>query len=106
MAAVGVLSKKFHWICGKELVKSYEAPLLKIPPAYRVTFCSNCGSPVPDPHSTASWFEIPAGLLDGEFSMQPDKHIYVDCKSDWFKISDSLPQLSEIQLIKHRNNLK
>jgi len=67
-----------------------------------VAFCSRCGSPVPNPPAGASWFEIPAGLLDGDPVLRPDKHIFVECKSDWFPISDSLPQLTRAQLAKLR----
>ena len=89
-------------LSGAELIHTYEAPLLELPPPYRVAFCSKCGSPVPDPPEGGSWFEIPAGLLDGDPVLRPDKHIFVECKSDWFGISDSLPQLTKAQLVKLR----
>jgi hypothetical protein len=71
-----------------------------------VAFCSRCGSPVPDPPAGATWFEIPAGLLDDDPVLRPDKHIFVECKSTWFQISDSLPQLTETQLAELRRSLR
>jgi hypothetical protein len=41
---------------------------------------------------------IPAGLLDDDPALRPDKHIFVECKSSWFEISDSLPTLTETEL--------
>jgi hypothetical protein len=52
----------------------------------------------------AAWFEIPAGLLDADPGLRPDKHIFVEHKSDWFPISDSLPQLTKSQLMKLRRD--
>ncbi len=48
-AGVGVRTEDFRLLNGKELIKSYEAPILRNPPPYRTSFCTRCGSPVPDP---------------------------------------------------------
>jgi len=96
-AALGVRADDFRLISGAELIRTYEAPIREHPPAYRVAFCSRCGSPVPDPAPDATWFEIPAGLLDDDPILRPDKHIFVDCKSAWFSITDSLPQFTKAQ---------
>jgi hypothetical protein len=98
VAGLGVRAEDFRLLTGADLIRSYEAPLREHPPAYRVAFCSRCGSPVPSSHAGAVWLEIPAGLLDGDPVLRPDKHIFVECKSDWFPISDSLPQLTKDQL--------
>ena len=101
-AGLGVRVEDFRLLAGAELIRTYEAPILERPPPYRVAFCSRCGSPVPDPPPGATWFEITAGLLDGDPELRPDKHIFVECKSPWFPISDSLPQLTKAQLIEVR----
>src|SRR5262245_33669463 len=87
------------FVRGSELVTTYDAPILEAPPAYRTCFCSRCGSPVPDPASDAPWFEVPAGALDDDPELRPDKHIFVECKSAWFPITDDLPQLDKATLI-------
>jgi hypothetical protein len=84
------------------LIRIFEAPIREHPPAYRVAFCSQCGSPVPDPPARATWFEVPAGLLDDDPALRPDKHIFVECKSPWFFIADPLPQLTKAQLPRFR----
>jgi hypothetical protein len=102
MAAIGVHRSAFRWVSGKELVKAYDAPLVESPPAYRVCFCTVCGSCVPDPEDDSAYFEIAAGLLDDDPHLQPDKHIFVEHRAPWYRICDDLPQLDKQALLKHR----
>ena len=95
MAGLGVRTEDFRFVCGAELIRSYEAPIVEAPPAYKVSFCGSCGSVVPDPPPGADWFEIPAGLLDDDPLLTPDKHIFVDRKSAWYAITDALLQLTK-----------
>src|SRR5689334_772254 len=46
---IRVNTKDYRLLTGAELVKPYAAPILYSPPAYHSFFCSNCGSPVPEP---------------------------------------------------------
>jgi hypothetical protein len=102
LAAIGVRREDFRWVQGKELIRTYDAPILEAPPPYRSCFCERCGSPVPDPTSDAPWFEIPAGLLEGDPGLRPDKHIFVEVRSPWFEITDDLPRLDRAALIRLR----
>ncbi len=92
VAGLGVRTEDFRLLEGRELVSTYEAPILERPPAYRSFFCSRCGSPVPNPAPRGEWFEIPAGLLDDDPQLRPDKHIFVELGAPWFEITDDLPQ--------------
>lgn len=92
----------FHLVDGQELITTYEATILREPPAYRVSFCSRCGSPVPNPAADTELVEIPAGLLDDDPEMKPDKHIFVELKSPWFEVTDHLPQYDLPALTKLR----
>jgi len=82
---------ELRWVSGGSLVKTYEAPVRIKPPGYRRTFCGTCGGPVPtvDRHV----IRIPAGTLDDDPGLRPQRHIYVDFKAAWFDISDGLPRL-------------
>lgn len=102
-AGIGVRAEDFRLVAGKELITSYAAPILRNPPAYRISFCTRCGSPVPDPQPGAKWFEIPAGLLDNDPGLRPDKHIFVHVKAPWFEIADTLPQYDLAKLIELRS---
>jgi hypothetical protein len=98
VAGLGVKRADFRLVQGGELIETFEAPVRESPPPYRTRFCRRCGSPVPDATSNAPWLEVPAGLLDDDPQLRPDKHIYVDFKSPWFSITDNLPQLGRVAL--------
>lgn len=102
VAWLGVNRDDFQFVHGRDLIKTYEAPLREAPPAYRTHFCTRCGSPVPDPRADSPWMEIPAGLLDEDPQVRPDRHIFVEFKSPWFSITDDLPQLNRAELIRLR----
>ena len=94
--------KDFRLLTGRELVKSYAAPILYAPPAYRSFFCSNCGSPVPEPEPEGDHFEIPAGLFDDDFGVRPDKHIFVDFMPPWDDLHRELPAYTMRQVYELR----
>ena len=101
-ALVGVEAADYRLLAGAELIASFDAPILRAPPAYRSSFCRRCGSPVPNPDPQADWFEIPAGLLEGELGLAPDKHIFVEHRAPWFEIADALPRFSVAELARWR----
>lgn len=101
-AGLGVRAEDFELLQGRELIRSYQAPILERPPAYRTSFCSRCGSPVPDPPPGAEWFEIPAGTLEGDPELRPDQHIFVELQAPWFEITDGLPRLTKRELVAFR----
>ena len=98
VAGLGVRTEDFRLVAGRELIAAYEAPILEHPPAYRTAFCIRCGSPVPDPLPGARWFEVPAGLLDDDPGVRPDRHIFVDRKAPWSPLVDDLPKLTRDEL--------
>ena len=93
----------FKFIQGRELINTYEAPIREAPPAYRTCFCSRCGSPVPDPNTVAPSLEVAAGLLEDDPGLRPERHIFVEVKSQWFPIQDGLPQLDRAAVIRLRS---
>jgi len=56
------------------------------------SFCSKCGSPMPDKSLESSGVYVPAGLMDDDPGVRPGAHIFVESKADFYKISDNLPQ--------------
>jgi hypothetical protein len=57
---------------------------------------------VPNPSPETPWFEVPAGALDDDPQLRPDRHIFVELKSLWFEIADKLPQLDRAALVRLR----
>jgi RimJ/RimL family protein N-acetyltransferase len=97
-AMVGVDAAGFRLLSGNELIASYDAPILRAPPAYRTCFCRRCGSPVPSPEPGADWFELPAGLLEDDPGARPDRHIFVELAAPWDDREDGLPRLTAADL--------
>lgn len=97
-ACLGVLAADYRLLAGAELIQSWDAPILRAPPAYRSSFCRRCGSPVPNPDPAADWFEIPAGVLEDDPELRPDRHIFVELRAPWFELTDALPRLTAPEL--------
>jgi hypothetical protein len=90
MAGLVFKAAGFVWISGRSLVKTYEAAVRRIPPGYRRTFCTVCGGPAPIVNRDV--IRIPAGTLDDDPGLRPQRHIFVDLKAAWFDITDTLPR--------------
>lgn len=90
LAELEFKAAEFEWVCGQSLVRTYEAPVRKTPPWYRRTFCTVCGAPVPT--VDRGIIRVPAGTLDGDPGIRPQRHLFVDFKAPWFEITDSLGQ--------------
>jgi len=101
-ATVGVRRDDFHLMAGREMIRAFEAPVREVAPGYRTFFCGRCGSPVPNPNPETPWFEIPAGALDDDPQLRPDRHIFVELNAHWFEIADNLPQLDKAALVRLR----
>jgi hypothetical protein len=100
--AIGVQTKDYRLLTGRELIRTYAAPILYEPPAYQSTFCSRCGSPVPVADPEGDFMEIAAGLFDDDPGIRADKHIFVELRPDWDETRDGLPEVSIRDLYKQR----
>jgi hypothetical protein len=83
---------QFRWIRGTELVSEYKLPEARF---HTIAFCRECGSAVPKVSTERGLAIIPAGGLDTDPPMRPQRHIFVNYKAPWFNITDSLPQFPE-----------
>jgi len=101
-AMIGVRAEDVSLLSGREEIRRYAAPVQKHPPGFRTAFCGRCGSPMPGFEAEDDRFEIPAGLLDDDPSLRPDRHIFVECGSAWYEIGDDLPQLTKGDVIRMR----
>ena len=95
-------SEDYRLLSGRELVRSYAAPVLYKPPPYQSTFCSNCGSPVPEASPQGEFIEIPAGVFDEDPGIRPDKHIFVEFMPRWDVLRDDLPAYTRAGIYKLR----
>tara|TARA_R110002167_G_C12653454_1_gene649343 strand:- start:1181 stop:1636 length:456 start_codon:yes stop_codon:yes gene_type:complete len=97
-AFLEVKTDGFRILEGRELFKVYQAPIFEKPPCYENWFCIKCGSRVPDPNPEGKLMEVPAGLFDEPIHVVPDKHIYVDLKSDWDEIDRVIPKFTKDEI--------
>ena len=95
----GFAVEGLSFLSGEGHIRSFEAPILKFPPAYRRDFCECCGSPVPWPGHEPGSFIVPAGSLDQDPGVRPSEHVLVECIAPWDEITDQLPQFSEAQIM-------
>jgi hypothetical protein len=102
MLAIGVRTADFRLLSGRDLIRSFAAPILYAPPPYHSSFCSNCGSPVPVAEPEGEWFEIPVGTLDDDPGLRPDKHIFRELAPAWADLPTELPTYSIRELYKSR----
>lgn len=99
---IRVKAEDYRVLSGRELVRSYAAPVLHKPPPYQSTFCSNCGSPVPEASPNSEFIEIPAGAFDDDPGIRPDKHIFVELMPRWDIVRDGLPMYTRAEIYKLR----
>jgi hypothetical protein len=100
-AALTALGVKF--LSGEDQIRTYEAPILKMPPPYRRNFCGRCGSPVPLPaDDQPNRFVVPAGCLDDDPGVRPEGHIWCNTAAPWYEFTDQLPKFSDAEWVFHR----
>jgi hypothetical protein len=80
----------FRYLGGEEAVGRYDSS-----PGFRRSFCTICGSVVPDGLESAGVVICPAGNLEGEPGVEPGLHMFVGSKAPWYEITDGLPQFAE-----------
>jgi hypothetical protein len=85
-------ASQFRWTRGEELLVAYKVPEAKF---YTVSFCRHCGGSMPRVSPERGVAVIPAGSLDTDPSMRPQRHIFTNYKAPWFEITDSAPQFPE-----------
>lgn len=86
---IGAPRGQFRWLTGENDVVHYSATA-----AFERPFCRRCGSAVPGVSHIPDVLVVPAGLLEGDFAMQPRAHIFVGSKSPLCTITDTLPQFT------------
>lgn len=85
---IALASGQFTWKSGQDAITAYESS-----PGINRPFCSHCGSAVPALHGTDML--VPAGVLDDDPGMRPERHIFTASKAPWYRIADDLPQADE-----------
>ena len=92
----------FVWLLGKEKISSYSKKS-----GYKVNFCSNCGSPVPNKFRNFPLFSVPVGSLDNSDDIEIAVQIFLDSRAAWDKEKiageqfSTMPSLDEMFEMMH-----
>jgi len=81
-SAVVIKATDLAWTAGQELISSYVKPT-----GFRSDSCSRCGSPVPNPLRSTSYYWVPAGLFDDEAKLEIGAQLHLASKASWDEIS-------------------
>ena len=94
VAEFRVEAGKFRWLRGKDLIATFDAPILRDPPAYRRSFCKTCGAAVPSVFENNPTVAIPTGSVEGDLETSAMDHIWIKQKANWLDLSalGTLPQ--------------
>ncbi len=86
---LGVSIDRFAWLRRAGHIARYRSSA-----AFERLFCDVCGSSLAawptDPTAELTWLMM--GALEGRPGAEPEKHIFVGSKADWFEITDALPR--------------
>ncbi len=72
-------SASLVWMKGENNVKRFELGDTK----HVKSFCSICGSALPNLQMNGSLLVVPAGSLDVNLDKKPDGHIFISNKANW-----------------------
>lgn len=60
---------------------------------------------MPTPARDSQW-EVPAGLLEDDPGVEPDKRIFVELKAPWYEITGDTPQFDLLTLREFRSRTR
>lgn len=84
---------KFRWTAGEALIEQFTDEHAN--PGYMRWFCRKCGSAVPRLSRAKQFFLVPAGLLDDDPKIRPERSIFWDEHAPWLIGMDEIPKHSE-----------
>jgi hypothetical protein len=77
------------WLEGADKVRVFHLPSTR----HMHSFCSICGSALPDVQMNGALLKVPAGSLDTEVRVRPDAHIFIASKATW---DDELEKVAKV----------
>ncbi|WP_442308688.1 GFA family protein [Vibrio coralliilyticus] len=77
------------WISGENNISTYSLPSTK----HVKSFCSHCGSALPNVQMGGSFLAVPAGSIDSTISNKPNAHIFVASKAEWDQNLEQVPMI-------------
>jgi hypothetical protein len=75
------------WISGEHKVTQFTLPATR----HSRSFCSTCGSALPNAQMNGKSLVVPAGSLNTGVAIKPDAHIFVSSRARWDEALEKLP---------------
>jgi len=91
-ANILIAAGQLSWTSGEDQLTRYELPDAK---SFGTSFCAICGSQLPRVTRNGTWAVVPAGTLDADPGIRPERNIYWDSRASWYHSTDDLPSFSE-----------
>lgn len=85
-------SATLHWLSGEDLVKTHNFDNT----GHIKSFCSECGSALPNIQMDGTLLVVPAGSLDCDAPILPTAHIFASRKANWDENLEKIPVFKEL----------
>jgi hypothetical protein len=85
-------SANLKWVSGQDKVTRFNLPSTQ----HSRSFCSICGSALPDVQMNGGLLVVPAGSLDSEVTTRPSAHIFVSSSASWDNRLEAAPRIDRL----------
>lgn len=85
---------KLKWLSGEDNIKTFDFESS----GHIKSFCSDCGSALPNIQINGTLLVVPAGSLDCDVSIAPQGHIFVSHKANWDNDLHTVQKFDELPL--------
>ncbi|HCX02986.1 MAG TPA: aldehyde-activating protein [Clostridiales bacterium] len=83
---------KLRWLSGQEKSKTFNFRS----EGHIKSFCTNCGSALPNIQMNGKLLVVPAGSIDSYINIRPQGHIYYASKANWDTELEKVPKFEEL----------
>ena len=80
-------SATLRWVSGEDSVRQFNLPSTR----HSRSFCSTCGSALPNMQMSGKLLVVPAGSLNTAVSVKPDAHIFASSRAAWDDPLEQVP---------------
>ncbi len=81
-----------RWLSGEECVRTFNFNST----GHIKSFCSHCGSALPNIQMDGALLVVPAGSLDSDIPIRPDGHIFLANKANWDTELENVPMFDRL----------
>nr|WP_211204108.1 GFA family protein [Denitrovibrio acetiphilus] len=85
-------SASLNWLSGESLVKVFDYKSS----GHIKSFCTDCGSALPNIQMEGKLIVVPAGCLDVDVPLRPQGHIFCANRANWDDSLESVPGFDQL----------